>query len=957
MNQVRFQCIRRPFAIRRAASLYVCFLAAAGVSGQVPTRAPSWLPSGAAYDTPFFPGANYDPAVKTPDEILGFKLGTRPATHRELEQCLFEWRGSARMTLHEYARSHEQRALYYAVITTESNHGRLEGVRGSIGKLADPRLLSGDEEAQRIIEDTPAIAWMAYNIHGDEVSSTDAAIAVIYHLVACTDRDVLDLLSNVVVVLDPLMNPDGRDRYLHQLREYGGYTPSLDSSAMQHSGRWPYGRGNHYLFDLNRDWIAGVHPETRGRQRAVAEWQPQLFVDSHEMGAYDTYLFYPPREPFNPYISPIIAEWWQRFADDQAAAFDKHGWSYYTREWVESWYPGYSDAWCLFHGAIGILYEQAGVGGSPLRQPTGKILTYRESVHHHVVSSLANLTTLSDNRRDVLTGFLRQKRDALAVTPSSPEKYFLMVPGANRTRDRAFVALLLNQGVEVSVARDEFTVSAAEDTLREVHKNKRFPAGTIVIPFKQPAGPLVGALLAFDPKMGQVALDKERKSLEKDRSSTIYDVTAWSLPMAYAIDGYWIEESLSARTTSYDGSPLIELRPPLPEDAYGYVIDGTDDASFVALAHLLQNGVKVRIADEKFRLNGVEFAPGSLLIRRHENDADVVRHLLQAARAAGDRAHAIPIKVHPAQSARSRDEGPDLGGGHFTLLHRPRVALFGGSSIDFTSYGAIWRLFDVDVGLAVSLFDLSARFDLDMRRYNVIILPPAWGPPDASYGPMVEELKTWVRAGGTLIAVGNAAEPFMTEDTGMSQVRRRRDVLPKLGEYARAVALERAAVKAKVDVNELWEGRAEAGPAAAGEQTPEEGDAAEVDEWRRVFSPSGAILRAGLDSEHWLTFGCPAEMPVFFAGATALMSKHPVRTPVRLADEKRLRLSGLLWPEAAARIADSAYATVESVGNGQIILFSVQPDLRGFYHGTRRLLINAVLFGPGFGTSPPVPRL
>ena len=852
------------------------------------------------------------------------------------------------MTLHTYARSHERRALYYAVITTQENHARLDAIRAAIGKLADPRKLSSDDEAKRLIESTPAVAWLAYSIHGDEMSSTDAAIAVMYFLIACTDKSVADLLSEVVVVIDPLMNPDGRDRIIQQLNTFSGYTPNLDAQAMQHRGRWPRGRGNHYLFDLNRDWILGVHPETRGRQKAVSEWNPQLFVDSHEMGAYDTYLFYPPREPFNPHMSQIFHKWWRVFADDQAKAFDQYGWSYYTREWVEGWYPGYSDSWAGFLGALGILYEQAGVGGSPIRRPAGDILTYREAVHHHAVSSIINLNTLHDNRKAILSDYLQQKRDALAVTPESPAKTFVLRPGRNTTRDAALLDLLHNQGIEIQIASAAFKVQRAVGIFRETSEGVEFPAGSFLIPLKQPLGPLVGATLDFDPHMSVKALEMERKSLEARRGTKIYDVTGWSLPMAYGVDGYWVEGTPAVKTSRYAPSPPAAGPLRRANGAYGHVIDGADDACFRVLAHLLQNGVRVRVAEKEFRLNGREFGRGSLLIRRHENDVQVERKVEQAAQAAG-------VRIHPVNSGRSPDDGPDLGGGHFILLHRPRVALFGDSPVSSGAFGAVWRLFDVDVGLSLSLINTSDRTRIDLRRYNVVILPPAFGA-EKVYGSMRERLKTWVNAGGTLIAIGSAAGPFIKKENGLSAVRRRRDVLPKLSEYAYAVALERIDGKTTLDPQNVWDGVAETQPAEPpGDSPDKDAKAKHLDQWRRVFSPSGVIVRSEVDREHWLTFSMPEELPVFYTGSTVLMSRHPVRTAVRLAEKKRLRLSGLLWPEAAARIADSAYVTTERIGNGQIILFAAEPDFRGSYHGTRRLLINAVLLGPGCGTSQPVP--
>jgi hypothetical protein len=336
------------------------------------------------------PGAPYDPAVPTPDTLLGFPLGSRAATPEEIVRVVQAWDGHPRVKIVEYARSWEGRPLHYVVVTSPANQARLEEVKAGMARLGDPRGLA-DGEAQRLVRELPGVAWIAYSIHGNESSGSDASLAVLHHLIAGTDPAVTTLLEEVVVIIDPMMNPDGRARFTHQAAQHRGAAPNFDDQSLLRTGSWPWGRGNHYLFDLNRDWTLGIHPETRGRIRAVSEWRPLLFVDAHEMGSQDTYLFSPQREPKNPHTPESRSRWSALFARDQAAAFDQRGWAYYTGEWNEGWYPGYSDAWATFRGAVGILYEQARVGEDAVRRPGGGLLTYRRAVMHQAVSSLANI--------------------------------------------------------------------------------------------------------------------------------------------------------------------------------------------------------------------------------------------------------------------------------------------------------------------------------------------------------------------------------------------------------------------------------------------------------------------------------------------------------------------------------------------------------------------------------------
>lgn len=926
--------------LHRCAVPLSLFLAAAAAA-QVPTSAPAWLPPEYVYTAPFFEGATYDPAGPTPRQILGFDVGDRPLRHSEILRCLTEWSKSPRMTMAVMGYTHEHREQVCAVVTSAANQSKLADIRARVARLADPRTLKDDAEARGIIDSTPAIAWMAYSIHGDELSGSDAAVALIYHLVAATDDATRKLLDQLVVVVDPMQNPDGRDRFIAMTDQAAGYTPNLDSDAVQHEGRWPRGRTNHYFFDLNRDWIYGTQPETRNREAAIIAWTPQIMIDAHEMGPETTFLFNPAREPFNPGLSPTIRKWWMTFANDAGKAFDSHGWSYYTREWADFWYPGYSDGWATLHGVIGILYEQARTGGRTIRLNTGRILTYREAVHHQLLVSWSNLNTLLAHRREILGDFLAMRRAALQPDEALPRTFILPI-GDNPTRSRAFAAYLLAQGVEVGVATEAFKAPGLTNQLRRAVDVREFPAGTLIVQRAQPRAPVVEAALGFDPRMDQAFLDSERRELERKRQTRSYDVTGWSPPMAWNLESYWSKERITVATAPYSAPTTQTPAVPAAKNPYAWAIDGRDDSVLRAAAFLLQAGVVVRVAEEEFRV-GAELLPrGSLLIRRHDNAADVAARIEQAAAASG-------AKVRVAATARSPDDTPDLGGEHFILLRTPRIALVGDSGGDPSNYGAMWHLLDHDVGLAVSLQDESLR-GVDLRRFNVVILPGAAAAARNS------DLDDWVKAGGTLIAIENAAAALANEKRGLSEVRRRRDVLKTLDEYGSWSIVERTLGETKVNVGELFDDVVEHVPPASMPAKPETGLSDEaLDEWRRIFAPQGVIVRGVLNTDHWLTFGCPHEMPLFAAGSTVLLSKPPVATPVRFAESKELRLSGLLWPEANVRLAGSAYATVESVGDGQVILFAQDPNFRGAWRGTQRMLLNAILLGPGCGTSQPNP--
>lgn len=955
------------FATCLASASPSSFPVIAGAQGDAPVLAPHTPiqfgdDAANAWGEPFFPGATYDPKVAVPETLFGAPLGSRIASHGEvlaMLRAIADTSDRARMV--PYGQTYEGRPLMVCMLTSPANHARLGEIQAGARALWDPR---GGDDLGAIIQHQPAIAWMGYGIHGDETSATEAAVPVAYHLAASMDPDVVKVMDEVVVVLDPCLNPDGRERIRSMVVQSAGYRANLDNGSMQR-GRWPGGRGNHFLFDMNRDWMAGEAPETRARWAILQEYPPQLFVDAHEMSGLDTFLFYPQAAPRNEHLPERLDHWQKVLAAGAAAVFDGYGWGYYTREWADALYPGYSDAWGSLTGAIGMLYEQGRTIGAPLERESGEIVSYRETVHGQVAASMANVVTFAENRVPILQDYLAHRQKAVAGGTRLADRMFAVRPSGDVDRDARFIRTMVGQGIEVRRAEAEFTATNSWHALGgRSSGSATFPAGTWLIAARQPQGAMVRTYLEFDPELTQEFLEKERASIERGEGSKIYDVTGWNLGHQMGLDCAWISETTVP--TEVQGS-LAAPAGPVGDisGAYAWVLDGEDGRSLRFAALAMESGLELHVSDKDFDVSvrgegggpmERSFLRGSFLIRRHENQEGMEELILDAAGRSKARVYAVV-------SGRAPGDGPDLGGGHFGLLEAPKVAILSNTPVSPTGFGHVWSYVDQELGLPATLVDAQSFGDVDLSRYNVLIAPPGAGSVLADESAALE---SWVRAGGTLVAIGSSALAVAQEKLPYSSNRLRRDVLEELDDYAWPARRQRDSRAVTVDRSSIYGPDTPAAAIEGGESNAEEGEEEvpaseessskpkekpeekpeDLDRWRRGFSPAGVILRGEFDGRSWITSGIAAEnRAVPFAGSRVLMSKG--RPAVRLADAPALRLSGLLWPEARERIADSAWLTVESLGRGQVISFVTSPVFRGSWRGTARLLGNAVVLGPG----------
>ncbi|RCL40533.1 MAG: peptidase, partial [SAR86 cluster bacterium] len=660
---------------------------------------------------------NYIPTIDHPNKFLDFNYGDRVANHSQISNAILQWsEQSNKIKVIEYAKSHEGRPLYVAFISSSENLNNLDEIKNQITKLSDPRITS-NAEANSIIENIPAVAWMAYSIHGNETSGADAALGIIYHLISSTDLEITNMLEDMVVIIDPMMNPDGRDRFAKSLEQYRGTAPNFDDQSLIHTGDWPYGRTNHYYFDLNRDWFYLTQPETQGRVKLINQWRPQILVDGHEMGAQDTFMTGPPREPINKNIDRDLIKWGNVFAQDQAEAFDKKNWRFYTGEWHEDLYPGYS-FYVQFRGSLGILYEQSRMAEDGVRRPEGTIQSYKESVHHQFVSTLANLKTLEVNSKAMYQDYWEARKYNVSKNSKYANQSYVILPTKNNGRLNALAEKLQAQDIELFTNERSIIVKSATTQSGENITNYVVPEGSLVIPNQQPEAPLISAILEFDADIDKSVLIEERQEILRDGSSIMYDTTAFNFSMMFGLKAITVDEKISNNLNKWvKGSSQSEIS----KDSIIWATDGEDDRSVAFAARLMEQNIQVRIIDKKSFLSGHELSRGSVAVLQMDNPN--INDLSSKISQIGSD---LEISIVSIESGFGPELLPDWGGRHFRLLEKPQVAILGHSSFNSYDVGVSWWSLDHHLGIRHSLLNGSFAGYADLRRYNVIIMPSGY---------------------------------------------------------------------------------------------------------------------------------------------------------------------------------------------------------------------------------------
>ncbi|MES2332231.1 MAG: M14 metallopeptidase family protein [Bacteroidota bacterium] len=702
----------------------------------------------------FLAGGSFAQGLQSPEQYMGYKIGTRYTRHHKVVEY-FHAVAQAKpdmVKVEKYGETNEGRELMLAFISSPENIQKLDIIRinnltlaGIKSKELVPNLAVGTNT-----ESAPAIVWLSYNVHGNETSSSEAALMTLYALVDPNNAQTKEWLKNTVVVIDPCINPDGRDRFVNWFNSMVGVNYNPDPASREHSEPWPGGRTNHYNFDLNRDWAWQTQVETQQRIKKYNQWMPQVHVDFHEQGVNEPYYFAPAADPFHEVITPWQKDFQVMIGKNNAKYFDQNGWLYFTKERFDLLYPSYGDTYPVYNGAIGMTFEQGGGprGGLGVINGDGDTLTLLDRATHHYTTGLSTIETASRNKQKLLDEFKKYFEDGKSGKIGEYKTYVLTSKDENKIR--SVIKLLELNGIEYgTVGNKSFRGLNYNTGKDDVYSDEGFNV----------------AISAYQPRSVMAKVLLEPKTIVTD--SNTYDITAWSVPYSYGVMGYAVKEKLDISAWKNSAAVTDVM------SSYGVLIPYQSLNAAKVMAYLLKNNVKVRFSEKPFTYNGKNYDRGTLIILRTSNPYNWNTLANEACK----KFNIQPVAVETG----FMDKGADFGSSDVKIISNAlKVAMLSGEQTSSGSAGEIWHFFEQQLDYPITLINAADLSRVNLKNYQVLILPSG---SYRSLGdkPVADKLKEFVRTGGKLIAIDNAVSQMAAGDWG---IKSREDKSEDKSEYA-----------------------------------------------------------------------------------------------------------------------------------------------------------------------------
>ncbi len=655
-----------------------------------------------------WPGTSYNNSIPTHAQILGYNIGDNITSHSDMLKFFEALQHAApdRMKMIEYGRTWEGRKLVYIAIGSPENIANLDQFAADMQKLANPAV-TNSATAKEMASRMPSSVWLAYGVHGNEISSTDAAMMTAYHLLAAPDDATnKKILANTIVFIDPAQNPDGRDRFTTRYYSAVGMEDSADRLSAEQNEPWPKGRSNHYLFDMNRDWLAVTQPETKGRIKALNHYKPLVVIDLHEMDGDQSYFFAPNAEPVNPNITQTQINNMNDIGKNNGKHFDRFGFDYFTREIFDSFYPGYGDNWPIYYGASAATYEVSSARGEKYRKSTGEVMSYKYTVQEHFVASISTAEGVANAREKLLGDFYDYQVSAIAEGKANKtDRVFIMPNIRDKAGNHRLATLMAEHGLEVRQADNSFKACGVN-----------YNTGAYYIDTAQPRGRFAKTTFTKQVDMSDAFIKEQERRRARKLEDEIYDVTGWSLPLIFNIDTDACGSEIKVASHSVSADDVMSGKVNNPNASVAYIVPWGDMAAGHFLTAALRAGLTVKSSDKAFTLDGNKNYPaGSLVVEVRSNGDDLASNVASIAADSG-------ASVEGTNTSWVT-KGPSFGSGNMVTMVAPKIAMAWDEPTSSLSAGNARFVIERQLNYPVTAIRTPMLKEADLSAYQVLILP------------------------------------------------------------------------------------------------------------------------------------------------------------------------------------------------------------------------------------------
>lgn len=801
----------------------------------------------------------YNQNIPTPKSIIGHEVGDWHITHDKLAQYMYALaNASDRITIEDRGTTFEGRPLLLLTITSTANHNNLENIRKNHVALTE----NGSSSLNTA--NMPIVVYQGFSIHGNEPSGSNAALAAAYYLAAAQGTKIDELLNNTVILFDPSLNPDGLQRFAYWANMHKSKNINPDPNDREYGEVWPGGRTNHYWFDMNRDWLPVQLPESRARITTFHNWYPNILTDHHEMGTNSSFFFQPGipsrTHPLTPKLNQELTG---KIGNYHAKALDEIGSFYYTEENFDDFYYGKGSTFPDINGSIGILFEQASSRGHAQESDNG-ILTFPFTIRNQFTAALSTLEAAVGMRTEILDYQREFYNNARKEATGGA-----IVFGDEKDAAKAYhlAEILKRHKVKVHELKQDFSANG---------KNYKKGFG-YVIPKSQRQQRLVKAMF-------------EKRTSFQD--SLFYDISAWTLPLAFNLD------YTESATMSQAGAEITDLqmnRPSVPNASnYAYLMEWHEYYSPKALNLILQEGLRAKVGMTPFSIENKEYDYGTVMIpvqNQKLQGANLLKFLTKVSRETG-------VKFTGVQTGLTK--GIDLGSSQFRAIETPKVAILVGDGVNPYDAGEIWHLFDTRYDMHITKLDTRSFGRADISSYTDIIMPASWG--GGLDKDDTEKLKTWVRNGGSLIGYRNAGRYLNSNEFLKMKFKTSQDT-------AKAITFEQR------------------------------------QNYFGAKGIGGAIFDTKLDRSHPIAFGYKNNTLPMFRNTTLFVEAdaNSYNNPIQYSNNPLL--AGYISKPRLEELKNTVPFKTNGLGRGQVIYFTDNTNFRAFWYGTNKLLMNAIFFG------------